>query len=53
MNVFYEEQPNFSYQHTEEVEVLRGPGVVTALVLELGVPVKGVQVLLWELEEKT
>ena len=46
------EQPDFSYQHTEEVEVLGRPGVVTALVLELGVPVEGVQVLLSELGEK-
>ena len=53
VNVFYEERPYFSYQHTEEVEVLRSPRVVSTLVLELGVPVEGVQVLLSELGEKT
>lgn len=41
-----------SHQDPEEVEVFSRPGVVTALILELGIPVEGVQVLLTELREK-
>lgn len=40
---------SYSYQDTEEVEVLCSPGVVSTLVLEFGVPVQRVQVLLTKL----
>ena len=42
----------YSYQDTEEVEVLSRPGVVTTLVLEFGVPVQSVQVLLTKLRNE-
>lgn len=41
-----------TYQDTEEVQILRSTGVVSTLVLELGIAVQGVQVLLTELQEK-
>lgn len=42
----------YSYQDTEEVEVLCSSRVVTALVLEFGVPVQSVQVFLTKLTDK-
>lgn len=41
-----------SYQDTEEVEVLRSPRVVAALVLEFGVSVQSIQVFLTELNKQ-
>ncbi len=43
---------SYSYQDTEEVEVLCSPRVVSALVLEFGIPVQSVQVLLTKLRKK-
>lgn len=42
----------YSYQDTEEVEVLCSSRVVTALILEFGVPVQSVQVFLTKLRDK-
>lgn len=41
-----------TYQDTEEVEIFCSTGVVSTLVLELGISVQRVQVLLTKLQEK-